>query len=150
MTFLRRIAKSMCSTAGLLAGVMLFSSLPGFAAEATPAKKYPKVGLVLEGGGALGLAHIGVLLWLEEHHIPASYVAGTSMGGLVGGFYATGLSATEVRQQVKSIDWNAVLAGRTPFQDLAFRRKEDAVAYPSSLEFGLRNGVRFPEGFNSG
>ena len=72
------------------------------------------------------------------------------MGGLVGGFYATGLTATEVREKVKSIDWNAVLAGRTPFQDLAFRRKEDAVAYPSSLEFGLRNGLRFPEGFNSG
>jgi len=150
MRFLRRIANSMCSTAGLLASVMLFSSVPGLAAEATPAKKRPKIGLVLEGGGALGLAHVGVLLWLEEHHIPASYVAGTSMGGLVGGFYAAGLSATEVRQQVKSIDWNTVLAGRTPFQGLAFRRKEDAVAYPSSLEFGLRNGVRFPEGFNSG
>lgn len=145
-----RVAKSMYSTAGLLAGVMLFGSLPGFAEQATPVKKYPKVGLVLEGGDALGLAHIGVLLWLEEHHIPASYIAGTSMGGLVGGFYATGLSATEVREKVNTIDWNAVLAGRIPFQDLAFRRKEDAVAYPSSLEFGLRNGLRFPEGFNSG
>src|SRR6516162_6373952 len=108
MRFLRRIANSMCSTAGLLASVMLFSSVPGLAAEATPAKKRPKIGLVLESGGALGLAHVGVLLWLEEHHIPASYVAGTSMGGLVGGFYAAGLSATEVRQQVKSIDWNTV------------------------------------------
>ena len=147
---LGRIAKSMCSAAGLLASVMLFSSLPGFSEQTTPVKKYPKVGLVLEGGGALGLAHIGVLLWLEEHHIPASYIAGTSMGGLVGGFYATGLSAPEVREKVNSIDWNAVLAGRIPFQDLAFRRKQDAVAYPSSLEFGWRNGLRFPEGFNSG
>ena len=49
----------------------------------------PKLGLVLEGGGALGLAHIGVLQWMEEHRIPVSYVAGTSMGGLVGGIYAT-------------------------------------------------------------
>ena len=142
MRFLRRIAKSMCSTAGLLASVMLFSSLPSFAEQATPVKKYSKVGLVLEGGGALGLAHIGVLLWLEEHHVPATYVAGTSMGGLVGGFYATGLSATEVREKVKSIDWNAVLAGGTPFQDLAFRRKEDAIAFPSSLEFGDRKSTR--------
>ena len=150
MRSFRRVAKSMYSTAGLLVSVMLFSSLPAFAEQATSVKKYPKIGLVLEGGGALGLAHIGVLLWLEEHHIPASYIAGTSMGGLVGGFYATGLSAPEVREKVNTIDWNAVLAGRIPFQDLAFRRKEDAVAYPSSLEFGLRNGLRFPEGFNSG
>ncbi|HEX8896657.1 MAG TPA: patatin-like phospholipase family protein [Terriglobales bacterium] len=128
----------------------MFLFLQGFTEQAMPIKKYPKVGLVLEGGGALGLAHIGVLLWLEEHHIPASYIAGTTMGGLVGGFYATGLSAPEVREKVNSIDWNAVLAGGIPFQDLAFRRKEDAVAYPSSLEFGLRNGLRFPEAFNSG
>ena len=45
----------------------------------------PRIGLVLEGGGALGLAHIGVLEWLEEHRIPVDYVVGTSMGGLVGG-----------------------------------------------------------------
>ena len=55
------------------------------------AAKHPKLGLVLEGGGALGLAHIGVITWMEEHRIPVSYVAGTSMGGLVGGMYATGL-----------------------------------------------------------
>ena len=53
-------------------------------------KDRPKLGLVLEGGGALGLAHIGVITWMEEHRIPVSYVAGTSMGGLVGGMYATG------------------------------------------------------------
>jgi NTE family protein len=110
----------------------------------------PRLGLVLEGGGALGLAHIGVLQWMEEHHIPVSYVAGTSMGGLVGGFYATGLSAAEVRENVSRIDWDAVLAGQTPFHDLSFRRKEDEHDYPSSLEFGLHKGLQFPAGFNSG
>jgi NTE family protein len=110
----------------------------------------PKVGLVLEGGGALGLAHIGVITWLEEHHIPVSYVAGTSMGGLVGGVYATGRSPAEVRELVSSIPWNTVLRGQIPFKNMTFRRKEDDYFYPGSLEFGLKKGLQFPEGFNSG
>src|ERR1700751_6172302 len=116
----------------------------------TATTKHPNIGLVLEGGGALGLAHIGVIQWLEEHRIPVSYVAGTSMGGLVGGLYATGRSAAEVRQVVQTINWDELLRGQTPFPDLAFRRKEDAHDYPSSLEFGLRKGLQFPAGFNSG
>ena len=61
--------------------------------EAKPqTKSRPTVGVALEGGGALGQAHVGVLKWFEEHHIPVDYVAGTSMGGLVGGLYATGQS----------------------------------------------------------
>ncbi len=110
----------------------------------------PKLGIVLEGGGALGLAHIGVLQWMEEHRIPVSYVAGTSMGGLVGGLYATGRSPAEVRQITSGIDWDAVLRGETPFDDLSFRRKQDAHEVPSSLEFGLRKGLQFPGGFNTG
>jgi len=125
-------------------------AVASFAQSATPAQVRPKIGLVLEGGGALGLAHIGVIQWLEEHHIPAAYVAGTSMGGLVGGMYATGHSPQEMRDLIKSIDWNAVIGGRTPYQDYSFRRKEDHQQYPNSLEFGLRKGVRFPAGFNSG
>ncbi len=115
-----------------------------------PVKPRPKVALVLEGGSALGLAHIGVLQWIEEHHIPVDYVAGTSMGGLIGGAYATGMRPAAVRELVTGIDWKAVLRGRTKFGDLSFRRKEDRRAYPNSLEFGLRKGVKFPAGFNSG
>jgi NTE family protein len=112
--------------------------------------RHPKLGLVLEGGGALGLAHIGVITWLEEHRIPVSYVAGTSMGGLVGGIYATGRSPAEVRELVDGMDWDAVLSGVTPFRDLSFRRKQDAHQVPSELEFGLHGGLQFPAGFNSG
>jgi len=118
--------------------------------EAPPKHSRPSVGLVLQGGGALGLAHIGVITWLEEHHIPVNYVAGTSMGGLVGGVYATGRTAAEVRALVSQINWDQVMAGQTPFNDLSFRRKQDARDYPNSLEFGIRKGVQFPEGFNSG
>jgi NTE family protein len=119
-----------------------------FSAESTAGPK--KIGLVLEGGGALGLAHIGVLQWLEEHRIPISYVAGTSMGGLVGGMYATGNSPEEIHQIVNGINWDEVLAGQVPYRDLTYRRKEDAQDYPNNLEFGIRDGIRFPEGFNAG
>jgi len=135
----------------VLFGIAL--AVAGVAAQdssTTAAPKRPSLGVVLEGGGALGLAHIGVLQWMEEHRIPVNYVAGTSMGGLVGGLYATGESTAEVRQVVQTIDWDEVLRGQTPFPDLAFRRKQDAHDYPSSLEFGLRKGVQFPAGFNSG
>ena len=110
----------------------------------------PKIGLVLQGGGALGLAHVGVITWMEEHHIPIDYVAGTSMGGLVGGVYATGHNAAEMRQIVQGIPWDEVLSPMTPFEDLSFRRKEDARDYPNSLEFGIRKGIQFPAGLNSG
>ena len=69
-----------------------------------PPRTRPSVGVALEGGGALGEAHIGVLKWFEEHHIPIDYLAGTSMGGLVGGFYATGKSADQLRDIVKNAD----------------------------------------------
>src|SRR5260370_166684 len=109
-----------------------------------------KIGVALEGGGAMGLAHIGVLKWFEEHHIPVDYVAGTSMGGLVGGFYATGMSPDELKTLIDGMDWRKILGDRTPYEDLAFRRKEDQRAYPNSLIFGLRGGLNLPPGLNAG
>ena len=72
----------------------------------------PKVALVFEGGGALGFAHIGVIEWMEAHHIPVDYVAGTSMGGLVGGLYASGNSPQEISTFMEGINWPAVLSGQ--------------------------------------
>ena len=115
-----------------------------------PAKPRPKIGVALEGGGAMGLAHIGVLKWFEEHHIPVDYVAGTSMGGLVGGFYATGMSPDELKTLIEGMDWRKILGDRTPYEDLSFRRKEDQRAYPNSLVFGLRDGLSLPAGLNAG
>lgn len=109
-----------------------------------------RIGVALEGGGALGLAHIGVLEWFEQHHIPVDYVAGTSMGGLVGGFYATGMSPEELKRLIEGVDWNEVLGDATPYEDLSYRRKEDQRAYPNSLILGLKNGVSLPGGLNSG
>ena len=109
-----------------------------------------KIGVALEGGGALGLAHIGVLQWFEDHHIPVDYLAGTSMGGLVGGLYATGKSPQELLQLVDAQNWDVILGGAIPFEDLSFRRKEDKVAFPNSILLGLRKGLVLPGGLNAG
>jgi NTE family protein len=130
---------------------LVLLSSPSSSAQAVPSPgTHPKIGLVLEGGGALGLAHVGVIKYLEEHRIPISYIAGTSMGGLVGGVYATGRTAPELRKVVESINWDQVISGQTSFDDLSYRRKQDARDYPSRLEFGLHNGLQFPSGFNAG
>lgn len=110
----------------------------------------PRIGLVLEGGGALGLAHVGVIRWFEENRIPVDMIAGTSMGGLVGGIYASGKSPEQIKALVQDIKWNVVLLGTTPYTDLSFRRKEDRREYPTAFEFGLKAGTQFPSGFNSG
>lgn len=119
--------------------------------EAKPqVKTRATIGIALEGGGALGQAHIGVLKWFEEHHIPVDYVAGTSMGGLVGGFYATGKSADDLKEIVETADWPLLLGGGTPYEDLSFRRKEDAREIPNAIQIGLKHGASLPPGLNTG
>jgi len=111
----------------------------------------PKIGLALAGGAALGLAHVGVIEWLEEHHVPIDYIAGTSMGGLVGGLYATGRDSAEIRKFVAGVDWNFALSSAPPFRALAFRRKEDVIDYPTAIEIGLKNHkVGLPSGLSPG
>ena len=112
--------------------------------------KRPRIALVLEGGGALGFAHLGAIEYLEQHHIPIDFVAGTSMGGLIGGLYASGDSPAQIRQLVSQINWDHVLSGDIPFPDVSYRRKQDQIAYPNRLEFGLRHGLTLPSGLNSG
>jgi NTE family protein len=123
---------------------------PNSATSTSAPADRPKIGLALEGGGALGLAHIGVLQWFEDHQIPIDYIAGTSMGGLVGGLYATGKSPEQLRELVEQQNWDIIIGGRTPYQDLSFRRKEDLRAYPNSLLVGLKNGLTLPAGLNAG
>jgi NTE family protein len=129
---------------------LLIASLVCFGQQRPSGMGRPTIGVVLEGGGALGLAHIGVLQWFEEQHIPIDYLAGTSMGGLVGGIYATGMRASEIKDLVATINWNEAIDGKTPYQALSFRRKEDQRSFQNDLEFGLRNGFRAPGGLSSG
>ena len=107
-----------------------------------------RIGLVLSGGGARGLAHIGVLEWLEQHRVPVDYIAGTSMGGLVGGLYATGMTPAEINRLTSTLDWDKLLRGRPSYNELSFRRKEDRRAYPNAFEFGWR--LRLPPAVNPG
>ena len=110
----------------------------------------PKLGLALGGGAARGIAHIGVLRWLEEHRIPVDYIAGTSMGGLIGGAYSAGLSPDEVQALMLEADWDLMFLADSPFRYKTFRRKEDARAFPGLIDFGLKGGFKLPSGLNAG
>ena len=107
------------------------------------------MGVAFGGGSARGLAHVGVIRWLEEHRIPIDLAAGTSMGGLVGGAFAMGMDAAELQTFVTSLDWDE-LFGSSTFAFKNIRRKADARAYPSRLEFGLKGGIVPPTALNSG
>jgi len=111
----------------------------------------PKIGLALAGGAALGLSHIGVLQWMEEHRIPIDFIAGTSMGGLVAGMYASGLNSAEIIQFVDHIDWQSALSPSSKYRNLSFRRKQDATQFPTAIELGLRDGkLNLPSGLSPG
>ena len=101
------------------------------------------IGLVLEGGGALGLAHIGVLQWFEENHIPVDSIAGTSMGALVGGLYASGRSANELQKIATSDVFVGMFALQAAYTDIDYRRRQDRRDLPQAISFGLKGGVSF-------
>ena len=115
----------------------------------TPTSSRQRVGVALGGGSARGLAHVGVLRWLEEHHIPVDVLAGTSMGGLIGGSFATGMPAAEIESMLAEIDWDSMF-GSSNFQFSNVRRKRDKRDYPSHLEFGLKKGLVPPSSLNNG
>ena len=109
------------------------------AADVTPSDRL-RVGLVLGGGGARGAAHIGVLRELERMRVPVDAIAGTSMGAIVGGLYASGMSVAELEQLVAEMDWAAAMSDEPDRSDLRFRRKQDARDYPIDLDIGLERG----------
>ena len=117
----------------LIAGLLAASSLAALAAP-------PRIGLALSGGGARGAAHIGVLEVLEELRVPVDCIAGTSMGAIVGGAYAGGVSPRTMRQRVQDIDWDDVFTDRTPRDYVPPRRKQIDQRYLPGLELGLKDG----------
>lgn len=110
------------------------------------------VGLVLSGGGARGAAHIGVIRRLEELRIPIDYIAGTSMGSIIGGMYASGMSLDEIEAMMTGIDWNDAFQDETDRKDRTFRRKLDDNLYVFKAKPGLSdNGdVKLPLGLLQG
>jgi NTE family protein len=109
------------------------------------------IGLVLGGGGARGAAHIGVLKVLEREHIPICKVAGTSMGAIVGGMYASGYSPEQIETILGQIDWKDVLSDDPPREKLSMRRKGEDLEFLLDYEFGYRNGrITTPQGLIQG
>lgn len=108
----------------------------------SPAKK---VAVVLGGGGAKGVAHIGVLKVLENAGMPVDYVVGTSMGAIVGGLYAMGYDAATIDRMVREQDWSMLLSDRIQRNSLTFPEKENAERYILSLPIRKINGRSFPE-----
>jgi NTE family protein len=111
----------------------------------------PRICLVLSGGGARGMAHVGVLKVLEELQIPIDCIAGTSMGAVVGGLYASGMSAREIESTIESLDWQEAFRDAPPRQELAFRRKQDDRNFLVRLPIGLKHyHLLLPKGFIQG
>src|SRR5262245_22240508 len=112
-----------------LLGALALTWVPALPAQDAPVGNAPvpsgrpKIGLVLSGGGARGAAHIGVLKVLEENRVPIDAIAGTSMGAVVGGLYASGLNAADIERVMESVDWQDAFRDRPPRTDLNFRRK---------------------------
>jgi NTE family protein len=108
------------------------------AVQAAPAR--PRIGLVLAGGGAKGAAHVGVLKVLEEMRIPVDYVAGTSMGSIIGGLYASGMRPNDIEREIKHIDWTDVFIDDPKREDRSFRRKSDDYLYVFQAKPGFNQG----------
>ncbi|MCF7918375.1 MAG: patatin-like phospholipase family protein [Candidatus Cloacimonetes bacterium] len=110
----------------ILVLLFLFILLKGSEAE-------PKIGLVLSGGGARGLAHIGVLKVLEEYKIMPDYITGTSMGSIIGALYSLGYTAAEIEDIVMSQDWDELLYDHVPMSRLSLEEKNDQSRYIGSF-----------------
>ena len=105
-----------------MAALTLLAAVPAGAAEETADR--PRIGLALSGGGARGGAHIGVLKALEELNIPIDYIAGTSMGAIIGGFYAAGYSPEEIEKILAETDWVDAFSDQADRSGMTMRKKQ--------------------------
>ena len=108
----------------------------------------PKVGLALGGGGARGAAHIGVLKALEQLDIPVDYIAGTSMGAVVGGLYASGMSPEEIETHFREADWRYLLSNSSPRESETFRSKQRDFDLDQNVELSLSRAA--PSSYRKG
>jgi NTE family protein len=129
----------------LLSMLLMLLLAPGMAVER------PKIGLVLSGGGARGAAHIGVLRVIEEQGIPIDYIAGTSMGAIIGGLYASGMSLDQIEKRLAGIDWADMLTDSPERKDLSYRRKREDEEFLVRYSVGFSDGeVKLPQGLLQG
>lgn len=130
-------------------GLMSLVCLPAVWADESPGEVLdrPRIGLALSGGGARGAAHVGVLRVLEELRIPVDYIAGTSMGSIIGGLYASGMTPDQIESALQEMDWDHVFSDRPPRVERPFRRKRDDDFYLVNAKPGFNEGkLKFPSG----
>jgi NTE family protein len=106
--------------------ILLFLSTP---IENFAQTDQPKIGLVLSGGGARGFAHIGTLKLIDSLQIPIDYIVGTSMGGIIGGLYASGYTGNEIEKHVLSLDWVELLGDKLPRSETPYLEKKKMMAF---------------------
>lgn len=109
----------------------------------------PKVGLTLSGGGAKGLAHIGILKAIDSAGLKIDYITGTSMGGIIGALYAVGYSGDELEKIVKEIDWDVLFSNQIPLQMLSMEEKEQQSRFAAELPY-INNKIKLPAGVIKG
>jgi len=135
------------------AAFLLLSFVIGLpvADAADPVAPRARVGLVLSGGGARGAAHVGVLKVLDEMKVPIDAIAGTSMGAVVGGLYASGMTAAEIEKLISSVNWQDAFQDRPPRAELGFRRKQDDRNFLVRYSLGVNEkGFVLPRGLVQG
>jgi NTE family protein len=130
----------------LLVLIIVVFPLSPRAQDAPPRR--PVIGIALSGGGALGLAHIGVLRYLQEHRIPVDRIAGTSIGGLLGGLYATGHDTASLEQIVRETDWENLLRTAPKFEDRPVAEKQEWNHITGRYSLQLAKGFALPAGLN--
>jgi NTE family protein len=127
----------------------LASPLASSTADTAPGR--PRIGLVLGGGGARGIAHVGVLKMLQELRVPVDCIAGTSMGSIIGGLYASGMTPEQMTETVQHIDWPQAFTDGPPRADLPFRTKEQQRVLLTNNGVGIQDGrVQLPQGLLQG
>jgi NTE family protein len=138
----------------LIALASLLCSRDVMAADTSPvnpAGAPPRIALALSGGGARGIAHVGVLKVLEEMRIPISCITGTSMGSIIAGAYAVGRSPAEIEKIVLAANWDEIFRDNPPREEISIRRKVDDYKTLFAPEFGVKSGgLALPKGIIAG
>ena len=130
-------------------GSVLIIFLFATAVTAQDIVQRPRVGLVLSGGGAHGIAHVGVLKVMEEAGLRPDIITGTSMGSIIGGFYSLGYSADSLKKILKIMDWDLILSNKIPQDKIIFLEKDHFDNSVISLPLLFRK-VKLPSGLISG
>ena len=130
----------------LLLNILFFFLISCFVVAQQPEQK---VGLVLSGGGAKGLAHIGALKVIEQENIKIDYIAGTSMGAIVGGLYASGYSTKQLDSIFRKTDFSSIIQDKVDYKSRSFFSREFGNKYVVSLPFENFE-LKVPSGLSRG